>query len=92
MCATLSSRIMAVGARSSPSAPTGAPESRSGVGDIFTVAEVAAYLKIPKKTVYKLVGSGDLPAFKAGKHWRVLRSELGRWIARQSAQKEAVAK
>ncbi len=78
---------MAVGARSSPSAPSGASKSRSGLGEIYTIAEVAEYLKIAKKTVYKLVGSGDLPAFKAGKHWRVLRSELGNWIARKSGQK-----
>ena len=91
MCARLLVK-MAVDARSGPSAPSGAPKARSRLGEICTIAEVAEYLKIPKKSVYKLVGSGDLPAFKVGKHWRVLRSELGKWIARQSAQKGELAK
>ena len=38
-------------------------------------------MKVCKKTVYKLVRSSALPAFKAGKHWRVRRSDLGAWIA-----------
>lgn len=60
----------------------------SELGDILTVNEVAKYLKIPKQTVYRMVRSGDLPAFKAGKHWRVQRIELGAWIARQSGNEE----
>lgn len=60
----------------------------SELGEILTVNEVAEYLKIPKQTVYRMVRSGDLPAFKAGKHWRVQRGELGAWIARQSGNEE----
>lgn len=75
---------MPVGARSSPSAPTDAPTSRALGTKILTPAEVAEYLRISKKTVYKMVRSGDLPAFKAGKHWRVPQAELGAWIARRS--------
>ena len=78
---------MPVGSRSGPLGPTGVQESLSRLGEILTLAEVAEYLRIPKKTAYKMVRSGDLPAFKAGKHWRVLYSELGKWIARRSAQK-----
>lgn len=54
------------------------------LGEILTLSDVAEYLKIPRKTAYKVVKSGDLRAFKAGKHWRVQRAELGAWIARQS--------
>ena len=75
---------MPVGARSSPSAPTDAPMSRPQLGEILTLAEVAEHLKISKKTAYKMARSGDLPAFKAGKHWRVPQAELGAWIARRS--------
>ena len=77
---------MPVGARSRPPEPTGVPMSRSQLGEICTLDEVAGYLKISKKTVYKMVRSGDLPAFKAGKHWRVLRAELGTWIAKRSLE------
>ena len=75
---------MPVGSRFSPPVPTGVPEPLSRLGEILTLAEVAEYLRIPKKTAYKMVRSGDLTAFKAGKHWRVLRAELGAWIARRS--------
>ena len=75
---------MSVGSRSRPSAPTGVQEPLSRLGEILTLAEIAEYLRIPKKTAYKIVRSGDLPAFKAGKHWRVLRAELGAWIAKRS--------
>ena len=75
---------MPVGARFSTSAPTDATTSRPPLGEILTLAEVAEYLKISKKTAYKMARSGDLPAFKAGKHWRVPQAELGAWIARRS--------
>ena len=60
--------------------------SRPKLSEILTLDEVAEHLRISKKTVYKMVRFGDLPAFKAGKHWRVLRAELGKWIAQQSSQ------
>ena len=75
---------MAVGARSSPSAPSGVPKPPARLGEILTLAEVAEYLKISRKTAYKMARSGDLPAFKAGKHWRVPQAELGTWIAAKS--------
>lgn len=71
------------GGRSRPDDPVDRASS-AAFGEILTLSEVAEYLKIPKKTAYKVVKSGDLRAFKAGKHWRVQRAELGAWIARQS--------
>ena len=75
-----------VDAGSSPSEPVGAPATGSTLGEILTLDEVAGYLKISKKTVYKLVRSGILPAFKVGKHWRVPQADLGAWIARRSRE------
>lgn len=71
------------GGRSRPDDPVDRAAS-AALGEILTLSEVAEYLKIPRKTAYKVVRSGDLRAFKAGKHWRVQRAELGAWIARQS--------
>lgn len=50
-------------------------------GEIFTLDEVAAYLKAGKRTVYRLAQKGEIPAFKLGGTWRFRRSELDRWIA-----------
>ena len=68
--------------RSFPKVPENG-DSSSELSEILTLDEVAEYLKIPKKTVYKMTRDGELPAFKAGKHWRVPRAELGAWIARK---------
>ena len=54
--------------------------------EILTVGEVANYLRIPQKTVYKLVRSGQLRAFKAGRHWRVTSADLGTFIASATAR------
>ena len=80
--------VMVVDARSHRIRAVDRSGDDSELGDILTVNEVAEYLKIPKQTVYRMVRSGDLRAFKAGKHWRVQRVELGTWIARQSGSEE----
>lgn len=49
--------------------------------EILTLEEVAAYLKVGKRTVYRLAQKGDIPAFKLGGTWRFRRSELDQWIA-----------
>jgi len=35
-------------------------------GDVLTIEELAAYLKIPKSTLYKLVREGKIPSQKIG--------------------------
>jgi excisionase family DNA binding protein len=37
----------------------------------LTVAEVAALMRVSKMTVYRLVHSGELPAVRVGKSFRV---------------------
>jgi excisionase family DNA binding protein len=37
----------------------------------LTVAEVAAIMRVSKMTVYRLVHSGELPAVKVGRSYRV---------------------
>ena len=54
----------------------------------MTVQEVAEYLNVDPKTVYRLVNRGDLPGFKVGGSWRFQKDDLDDWIARQ---KEAAA-
>lgn len=52
--------------------------------EILTLDEVAAYLKVGKRTVYRLAAAGKIPAFKLGGIWRFRRADLDRWIADQS--------
>ncbi|MDD5368165.1 MAG: helix-turn-helix domain-containing protein [Anaerolineaceae bacterium] len=48
--------------------------------DILTIEEVAAYLRIPVSSVYKLAQEGKIPAQKVGRHWRFHRLTLEKWI------------
>jgi excisionase family DNA binding protein len=49
--------------------------------EILTVDEAAAFLKIPRSSVYKLAQQGKIPAQKVGRHWRFHRGTLVKWIA-----------
>ena len=52
--------------------------------EILTIAELAAYLKVPKSTVYKLAQEGAIPAHKVGRHWRFQRQAIDQWISHSS--------
>ena len=55
--------------------------------DIFTIKEVAAYLKLAEKTSYRLASEGKLPGFKVGGSWRFRKSEIDRWIIEQEGKR-----
>ncbi len=58
--------------------------------ELLTVAETCRYLKVTPRTLYRYIKDGDLPAFKLGKEWRFVRSELEQWIRqRASASRRA---
>ncbi|HQP25534.1 MAG TPA: helix-turn-helix domain-containing protein [Smithellaceae bacterium] len=50
-------------------------------GDVLTIDELAAYLKISKSTLYKLVREGKIPSQKIGKHWRFIKGAIDQWLA-----------
>ncbi len=43
---------------------------------ILTVPEIAEYLKVSRTTVWRWCNEGKLQAFKAGRGWRVHRTEV----------------
>ncbi len=51
--------------------------------DIFTLKELALYLKLAEKTAYRLAAEGKLPGFKVGGAWRFRKAEIDRWINEQ---------
>lgn len=55
------------------------------IGEIFTLDELAAYLKVGNRTVYRLVAAEKIPAFKVGGAWRFSRMDIDTWIKKQSA-------
>jgi excisionase family DNA binding protein len=47
----------------------------------LTVGEVAEMLRISNMTVYRLISSGQLPAVRVGKSYRVREEDLDRYLA-----------
>jgi len=50
---------------------------------VFTVQELASYLKMKPVTIYKHAKAGKLPGFKVGANWRFKKSTIDRWITEQ---------
>ncbi|KPJ62707.1 hypothetical protein AMJ44_15300 [candidate division WOR-1 bacterium DG_54_3] len=48
--------------------------------NLFTVKELAEYLKVNPATVYRMVHKGGIPAFKVGKEWRFKGESIDSWI------------
>ncbi len=46
----------------------------------LTVAEVAAIMRVSKMTVYRLVHSGELPAVRVGRSFRVPESAVDDYL------------
>ena len=59
--------------------------ANSSSGDIsdakfLTVAEVAAMMRVSKMTVYRLVHSGELPAVRVGRSFRVSEDDVDEYL------------
>jgi len=48
----------------------------------LTVAEVADVMRVSKMTVYRLVHSGDMPAVRFGRSYRVPESAVEQYLKR----------
>ncbi len=51
---------------------------------IMTIGEVADYLKVTERTIYRLAGAKQIPAFKVGGSWRFSKVDIDGWIRKQS--------
>ncbi len=51
---------------------------------IYTIPEVANYLKLSKSKVYHLVQTGKIPHIRIGRNVRIRESDLQKWIESQS--------
>jgi excisionase family DNA binding protein len=56
---------------------------------IMTIGDVAGYLKVTERTIYRLAGAKQIPAFKVGGSWRFSRSDIDRWIREQSMDSQS---
>lgn len=49
-------------------------------GDVLTVRDVCALLKMHHKTVQRHAKEGTIPAKRIGGEWRFVRSEIEAWL------------
>ncbi len=52
---------------------------------LMTVKEVATYLAVTERTIYRLVKDHRLPAYKVGGQWRFKVEMLDAWMSRERA-------
>jgi excisionase family DNA binding protein len=59
-----------------------APTSNGDMSDVvfLTIAEVAAKMRVSKMTVYRLVHSGELPAVRVGRSFRVTEDDVNDYL------------
>ncbi len=70
-------RKKGLGRRATPTSLSPGAESA-----VMTLQNLAEYLHCHYATAYRLARQGDIPSFSFGGRWRVLKSELDRWIAK----------
>ena len=65
-----------------------ASHPEGGLSDVtlLTVAEVAAAMRVSKMTVYRLVHSGELPALRVGKSFRVSQDAVNEYLRKSFYQ------
>ena len=59
------------------------PQNLSGdISEVkfLTVAEVAATMRVSKMTVYRLVHSGELPAVRVGRSFRITEDDVNEYL------------
>jgi len=59
--------------------------------DVLTLAEAAAYLRLPEGQVAELAESQDLPGRRIGTEWRFLRSAIQNWLSQPAAPSSKAA-
>ena len=62
--------------------------NRQSAPRFMLVSEVADLMRVSKMTVYRLIRSGDMPAIRVGKSFRVPESAVEALIASGVAEQE----
>ena len=59
--------------------------SSQSAGEILTIREVAALLRVVEKTVYTMAQKSEIPGFKVRGQWRFKRNDIDAWIDSQKS-------
>jgi len=55
---------------------------------VMTLEEVAQFLHVHPSTVYRLLRTHKIPAFKMGSDWRFNQESIDRWIKEREANND----
>jgi len=53
---------------------------------LMTVEEAAGYLRVGKKTIYRLLKRGKIPATRVGQQWRFNKASIDEWLHQTPAE------
>jgi len=70
--------------------PSAARRTTHRPSEVLTLAEAAAYLRVPESTLQSLAAEDMVPVRKVGKEWRFLAAALQDWLRGDFAQRERV--
>ncbi|MFA5315896.1 MAG: response regulator [Dehalococcoidales bacterium] len=59
------------------------------MSELMTLEEVANYLRVNEKTIYRLLNEDDIPAMKVGRQWRFDRETIYKWLHQNSTKNKA---
>ncbi len=48
--------------------------------EIMTIKQIAKYLQVDIRTIYRLAQKGEIPCFKIGYTWRFKKEKIDKWI------------
>ncbi len=54
---------------------------------VLTVGEVAKYLRVHQTTIYRLLKTHQLPAFRVGSDWRFNLETIEKWMHQERQAK-----
>jgi excisionase family DNA binding protein len=60
--------------------------------EILTIVQAAEFLQFHPDKVYRLVRSGEIPASKIGKEWRIRRADIEALLDRTANKRRAVGR
>jgi nitrogen PTS system EIIA component len=52
-------------------------------GEILTIRQLAEYLMVSEKTVYRMLDRNELPAVRVGAQWRFRRQDIDSWLSEE---------
>ena len=54
--------------------------------EVLTVKQVAEFLQMNERTIYKLAKQGDIPSFKVSNQWRFLKKDIESWVEQKKSE------